>query len=404
MIQKLIYSAFFSCLLVSKISAQTYNDFLQEKDAHKKAEIAYVLERQYDLGHKDSLQFIAFPLMALGQESKDPFVYAMGNHLFGSYLIHKGKFADAAVYIEKAKTFFLKKEDFLMLSELDCSLGNCFYHEGNFEKAVESYKSSIHYGQFSDRESDKINGFFGLGKAYCALGDTALGYLKVVEYRDVCRKQEAFVSSAVASAFLGELELSNGDFLMAKSYFLESIEAVSGHSSPGVVSSSYNNLAILKFYEGELDSSLYFFRKALTIREDANRYKGIVESYYNLAYYFEATGNIDSAYYYLEKQASFANQHKLLYSEIEALKELNRLKETHALVEKFNYSNKIAELENRYSKKQLKDSLELKSQEDLFASNEFVGVEDSYSNVKYFLIGIVLLLLFVYIFSVVRKA
>jgi len=85
---------------------------MEESNLHKKSEIAYALERQYDLGHKDSLQFLAFPLMALGQESKDPFVSAMGNHLLASYLIHKGKFKDAEKYIETAKTFFNEKEDF----------------------------------------------------------------------------------------------------------------------------------------------------------------------------------------------------------------------------------------------------------------------------------------------------
>ncbi len=310
-------------ILFSNVFGQkTYADFHNETDINKKAEIGYFLWNEYLRNDLDSLKIMAVELLLSAAEEGSTFARAVGNTSLGSYLIRNGEMEVGIRHLEDSKKYFEQKEDYTLLSEAYNELGNGHYLSGEYQDAIKSYLASLRYGSLSPDLTAAFNGKLGLGRAYCAVGDTIVGLLTVEKYKDEAVKHMKFESAADAYAYMGMIEIERGDFDASRRYYEKSIVYSGKSDSKAHLSHAYNNKAILHFNLGENDSSLLYFEKSLKLRERIKHHKGIIESYYNLGFYHLETGDFHNAYIYFNKSAKLAKEQKFKGDEKDALQEL----------------------------------------------------------------------------------
>jgi len=87
-----------------------------------------------------------------------------------------------------------------------------------------------------------------------------------------------------------------------------------------------NNKAILLFELNKPDSSLYYFKRSLSIRQSIGNQKGIAESFYNLGDYYRHLNDDKRALEYFQKSMNYAKRKKLMIDERDALAEIISIK------------------------------------------------------------------------------
>lgn len=159
------------------------------------------------------------------------------------------KYEKAIYYYEKAleETTFHDDKAWILYS-----LGNIYFDNKDYKKAISDYKKAIIYYNQVDKKDD--NYFLILGDIYSCLG---------IIYRDQNNYKEAIKNHEKALKLRENLVLKDHD-----KYILE-------------VSKSYNNLAVVYKHQGDFDKSIDFNEKSINIRKDlADKTNSIIDKYY----------------------------------------------------------------------------------------------------------------------------
>lgn len=337
-----LFILFFSVFPTFSYGQNTYAQFHDTKDIVEKAEIARFLWNEYLRNDMDSLRIVTVELLESAQEAKNGFAKAIGNSSLGSYLIRTGDVEGGIWHLKEAEKYFDKKGDHLLLSETLNEIGHGYYLSGNYNEAIHAYLASIKAGEKAKSDpTAAFNGKLGLGRAYYALGDTAVGIHTIQDYKGLSIEHLKYEAAADAYAFLGMIEMDRGNNELSREYYEKSIQHSERGHSKAHLSHAYNNKAILHFNIGELDSSLMLFEQGLRIREKINHVKGIVESYYNLGFYYNELKDLHNAYIYFSKSAEVARGNDFRGDELDALKELL------IICGDLGYKNELAKIEAR---------------------------------------------------------
>lgn len=369
------FCSLIACVVLNSSVAQYhYSDYQFSTDINQKGEIGLYLSNEYERHNLDSLKILGVDMLMVADEHQNEFVQAVGNRALGSYLLRKGQVDQALHSLKSARRYFEKKADYHLLSETYNIIGNAYYLKGKHKEAIRAYKQSIEFGEHSKHETSSFNGKLGLGRAYCAHGDTAVGILVVEEYTKKSVRLKKYEAAADGSSFLAMIEMDRGDMEKSKLLYAESLIYSQKSKSKIHLSHAYNNKAILHFNLGEMDSSLLYFRKALKIREEMGHEIGVIESYFNLASFFFVNGPMDSSIVYFQRSRDRARKNKFNRDEMDALSELQ------VIFEKQNNRAEIDRIEQRM--------LELKSeiQESDSVDNEIIAyaleIQKEYGEVK----------------------
>lgn len=323
---KAIFSGIFFLLVGTHVIAQnSFRDFEREKDINKKGEIGLYLWNEYLRNDIDSLKILAVELMLSAAEEKSTFAKTVGNFALGSYLIRNGKIADGIFQLRESEKYFAQKEDYTILSETYNEIGNGYFLAGEYHKAIKSYLESLRYGNLSPDITAAFNAKIGLGKSYCAIGDTAVAILTVEKYKSEAIKLLKFEAAADAYAFLAQIEDDRKNVDLAREYFDKSIVFSAKSKSIVHLSHAYANKAIRDFGLGEMDSSLFYFEKSLALRKQINHWKGIVEGYYNLGYYYFENGDYKMSEEFYNKSVVLARKKNFKGDELDALVDMQPL-------------------------------------------------------------------------------
>ena len=388
------------------IGQQSYADFHHEEDITKKAEIGYYLWNEYLRNDLDSLKVMSVELLLSAAEEKSTFARAIGNSGLGSYLIRNGEIEVGIRHIEESKKYFEQKEDYTILSENYNELGNAHYLAGEYEKAIKSYLASLRYGGLSPDLTAAFSGKLGLGRSYCAIGDTAVGLFTVEKYKDESIKHMKFESAADAYAFMGMIEMDRGNMDLSREYYEKSIVFSGKSKSKSHLSHAYNNKAILHFNLGEADSSLMYFEKSLRLRERIGHHKGIIESNYNVGFFHLEMGDFHNAYIHFNKSAKLARERNFRGDESDALQELLGIcNELDYISESERIEKRLDELttylENKKSEDQEIIAYAQKVIKEAEMSDEEEVVEEG-SSLYMWIIGIVVVIVGFFLFRMKR--
>jgi len=391
--------AFTLFLSTQVVGQQGYVDFQNEKDITKKTEIGYYLWNEYLRNDLDSLKIMAVELILSAAEEKSTFARAVGNNSLGSYLIRSGDVEGGIKHLEEAEKYFEHKEDYTLLSETYNELGNGHYLAGEYSEAIKSYLASLRYGSLSPDPTAAFNGKLGLGRSYCAIGDTSVGIFTVEKYKDQAVKHMKFESAADAYAYLGMIEMDRQNMELSREYYKKSTVFSGKSNSKAHLSHSYNNKAILHFNLGETDSSLMYFEKSLRLRERINHKKGIVESYYNIGFYYNETGDAHNAYINFNKSAELAKKYEFKGDELDALQELlNICNEQNYIEESKRIEKRQKKLSNYLEEKKTTDEEIIAYAQKVISEAEMeeekVEPKEATSNMFLWTLGALVLILF----------
>jgi len=318
----ILLSTIIIATLISANGQRTYSDFLHEQDIFKKSEIALYLSNEYLRNDLDSLKILSVGLLLEAAGNKNKFARAVGYASLGSYQIRTGEIESGIHHLNQSKKHFELKRDYTLLSYTANEIGNAYVMMGKYDLAIDFYLESLKYGKNAKDETEAFNAKLGLGRAYYASGDTALGIMTILQYKNKSIALYKYEAAANAYAFLGQIEMDRENFILASEYYEKSLIMCAKSSSKIQLSHSYNNKAILHFNLGELDSCLHYFNKALQLRMVINNKKGVAESYFNIASYYLEIGDTSKALLYFTESVTVASSNYLLADQKDALEEM----------------------------------------------------------------------------------
>jgi len=242
----------------------------------------------FNRANLDSLKIAAVDLLLLASEEEHEFARAVGTRMLGSYLYQSGKIEQGLDYLNMARSYFEKKEDYVITSEIWNEIGHAYYLQGSHSKAKKAYLNSIRYGEKSTDATAAFNAKLGLGRAFIAEGDTNAGMTELHSYKQKSLESEKYEAAADVFAFMAMIEGQRGDSLLSQEYFDRSLSFSKRSGSKVHLAHSFANRGIRAFNAGNPDSSLYYFKKSLELRLEMKSMRPILEAYYNLgAFYFE---------------------------------------------------------------------------------------------------------------------
>lgn len=311
----------------SFIQAQhTYSSYQAEKNISRKASAGLFLWNLYLRNNLDSLKILGVDLLLVAAEEGDAFTKAVGEQALGSYQIRSGNLEQGIFHLQEARRFYMKREDYDQLTIAYNELGNARFLQGKYQEAIKMYLSSLRFGELAPDPTAAFSAKIGLGKAYVAMGDTAVGLKTIENYKDQAALMRKFESVADAYAYMGEVEMER-NIALSKEYYEKSIIFSVKSNSKAHLSHAYNNKAIVFFNLGDLDSSLFYFNQALELRKKLKHKKGIIESYYNLAFFYQEQGKLEMALKYYELSAKEARKNGFNGDERDALLEVKAIAE-----------------------------------------------------------------------------
>jgi len=318
MIKVLFLITFFLFSIVSR-SQVSYQQYENERDLHKKTEVAYFLLNEYSMNSLDSLRMISTELILLGKENNIDYSISTGEFGLGSFFLRTGKQHKAIEFLKSSLVYFKSIGDYQLVSEILNEIGNSYAINGEYTNAIESYISSMDFGSISTDETASFNGEIGLAKAYFSLGDTLKGESTLASYIKECIKFEKYQSISNAYGYLGMIEQDKGNEEESMSFLDKSIFYGLKSNSKIQLSHIYTNKAIVFFSVEEYDSSLVFFKKALELRKELRRPRQVCESYFNLASFFIERGDLEQAIKEVNSSIALAKSNSLIQDEYDGV-------------------------------------------------------------------------------------
>ena len=303
----------------------TYSEFEREKSIERKIEIALELRSYFIRNDIDSLLVLSSYMDSSKRLSRSETASAVRQSCIGSYHVRTGAFWVGMNQLKKSRQYFLRTKNFRELSRIDNEIGNGYLVNGIYYQGAKYFASSLDYGQKSTEETAHFNGMIGLGKIFCAVGDTIQGIRLISIFLSNCLGLNKFESAADASSYLGMLYEAVGDMEMMEVYYRRGIVYAEESNSKSLQSSRFNNEAILKFISGDLDSSIILFRNALALRLEFGQKKSIIESYFNIGGFYLETGVLDSSEVNFIKSLKISEQAGFLPDQYDALSSLKEI-------------------------------------------------------------------------------
>jgi len=313
-----------SLLSVDNSCAQsTYSDFINEDSIELKVEHALNLWSYYTRNSIDSLKIVSIELDALPNISGTGSAISKLN--LGSYYVRGGQINKGIELLKNVRLMAVADRNLNLLSDIDNALGNALSSSGSYRLAANYYMSSMVIGYCSTEETSSFNGMMGLGRIFYAAGDTLLAIKLASIYLARSLKLNRFEAGADACAFLGMLHDERSDHDLSNSYYRRSLIYSEESNSISHRASATTNQAILYFTQGQMDSSLMFFQKALELRVKFGQKKSIIESYFNLGEYYLKTGEHKLSEEYYNKSLNLAEENAYLPDQLDALVLLEQL-------------------------------------------------------------------------------
>jgi tetratricopeptide (TPR) repeat protein len=328
---------FCSMLLLSichgQVSERQGNSYTEE-EIQKEAERSLVLWNEYMRNDLDSLKEDAYRILLIGIEGKNEFATNVGKRSIGSYLIRTGQHSRGIKYLKQANTYFEKKGDLILQTEVLNEIGNGFLYSGKPVEAEKYYLRSLKCGKESPDPTSSFLAEGNLGQTYINLGNLDKASAVLHHYKNESLKKLKLEAVSSAYAMLGMIEQQKENLALAKEYFRKSAEFGFRSKTKSQIGHAYTNMAIVYFQENDVAASLDYFNKALAIRLQTKNAKSISEGYYNLGDYYYGLEKYDQGLNYYALSRTFSKKKNLLKEEMDAVLAIATLHKTQEKWEK----------------------------------------------------------------------
>ena len=316
-------------LFICTISFSQYEKELKlfnvEKDLNKKASLGVKLWGQMHKNAIDSLKEISFELIFEGVEEKNDFAIAVGKRSLGSCLIRSGEPDKGISFLKQSLTYFDKKGDKAITTEILNEIGNGYMNKGLPFEAEKYYIKSLKEGKESPDPTSHFLSEINLGQAYIGLKNYTKASTVIQHYKSEALKLGKLEAVANAYALLGTIEQQQRNIPLAMEYFRKSADFGKRSKAKAQIAHALNNMAIVHFEEGDMDKTMELFKEALDIRLSTGNARYIAESYFNIGGLHFELGDFKNAEVYYRKCLDFAQAKKLKKDQMDALLALTEL-------------------------------------------------------------------------------
>lgn len=361
-------------------------EFQSDKEIYLEALESLDSWNYYIRNNLDSLKLDAFRILLLGVEKNNEFAINVGKRSLGSYLIRTGKQTSGIKYLRQSLSFFEKRGDYVLKTEILNEIGNGYLILGKPTIAEEFYLKSLKAGKDSPDHTSAFLAESNLAQAYIQLGNLSKASAILHHYKNESLKIQKLESVSNAYALLGTIEQSKGNVSLAKEFFRKSAEFGFKSSSVSQIAQAYNNMAIVLFEQGEHTSSLNYFEKALEMRIKSGNARSISESYFNLGGFYHELRDYEKANKYYKISETYSEKKHLLRERLDALQAQAELledqgKEVEALELYKNYYSLMEEYYSNQSSERTEDSEFILNLENLEQENAAKAKEANMFNI-----------------------
>ena len=296
----------------------SYNEILRETNDDVKVESVSRLSYIYGVNDIDSL-FVLSNYLIRTNPDKRSLLHSIGKRALGSYCVKAGFQIKGRELLFEVSRVFDELEAVTLYSETLNEIGNSYFLSGKGRLAIESYLLSMSVGEQSQDVTSHYNGMLGLAKAYCSIGDTVLGLEFANKFIHFALSDHKYEALADGYAYNGMIYYDLGDFNKSTWNYKQSLYYSKKSGSRLHLAHGYNNRAILDYQDHLMDSSFFYFNKALSLRKVVGNKKAVVESYFNLANFCIGNKDYDRASNYLDSSRILSRKYGFLQDEIDAL-------------------------------------------------------------------------------------
>ncbi|MCO5260903.1 MAG: tetratricopeptide repeat protein [Crocinitomicaceae bacterium] len=402
--KSIFYAILTACFVVNFSFSQTFQQFLNTSNLEKKCKIADELIVDYEYNDLDSLKLLGTELLANSEKTYNKHCQNYAFFILGKYLIKTAKEKEGIEYLNKAKNYFLSKEDFNKLTEIYNEIGNANQVLGRYNEACKWYEYSLNYGEKStDDYVDQI-ARVNLAQAHNKLGEYEKAKEQAELYKDWVLKLGKFKSITNSFSVLGVIELENENYKQAEYYFEQSYKFSVRSDNYAGMGDAYTNLAIIKYYQEDIETSKEYFRIALELRSKVKNITKICDSYLNYGGILFEMSEFEKAEENYLMGLNIAKENKKILNEIELLQALKELY-TEYDIEKLESINKQIDQTNKRSKQEDIEFAKLNNKllKDLYLNDRMMqnGYLSKNSRWSFYFGSILLFLLSLYL--IIRK-
>jgi len=130
-------------------------------------------------------------------------------------LIYLGRYSTAIIWAKKARRIFEKHGDRLRLARLDLNLGNIYYRQDQFEKALQLYDRAYHQLQRLGETLDIAITLRNIAVCYISLNQFARALNVYIQARSHCERYDLPVLVAEADYNIAYLHYLRGEYTVA---------------------------------------------------------------------------------------------------------------------------------------------------------------------------------------------
>jgi tetratricopeptide (TPR) repeat protein len=266
----------------------------------------------YMRGDLESLKEDALETIRRGLEEKNEYAIAVGKRSLGTYLSRVGHTEKSFRYLEDAATWFSKEGDKQLEAETLNELGNAYQLSGRLLQAKKAYLYSIKAGKGSSDPTAAFLAEINLAQAYLEMKDTNAASALVHHYKRRSAFFQKWEAVANAYAVLASIAQGQGNNDLSVEFFEKSAYFGLRSNAPLIRGQALNNLAIVRFADGDNGNAERLFLEAWRLRMKSGLATSISESMFNLALFYEEIGANQNAIKWYKKQLDFTQEKQLI--------------------------------------------------------------------------------------------
>ena len=203
--------------------------------------------------------------------------YEAKSLLYIGYVIeNNGDYLQPLNYYYTAIKILIQLSDTKDLAACYNSIGNCFYGQGNFQKAIENMLKALNYYEEMHKNASNPIEIYDSQRGICAsLSNIGCVHIEMGNYKSALE----YHYKALKIYF----EISKSKIEKEKTF------------GKGGISKCYNNIGNVYDYQGKFKLALEYYKKSLKIKKELNDIRGICLSYNNIGNIYGQIGEYAQA-------------------------------------------------------------------------------------------------------------
>lgn len=265
--------------------------------------------RNFDGTSPDSNYLFALKSYECAVAANSQLYQAKSLYQIGVSFDERGMFDSSRVQFEAAFKIYDELQDTAEISQALTALGNTFYYQGDYAKAMEFQQGSLKYARLANDSVQTANTLNNLA-ILCTeqkFFDQALEhYNEALEIQFV--KDTSGYNTGAIYLNIGNIYAQKNDPQMALEFFNKTDSIFSGSGKKYAISLNWSNMAESHIALENYDKGIELFEKAITVQKEINDEFGIAYSKANLAYAYHKVGNTKKAQVLLEEAKILAEK------------------------------------------------------------------------------------------------